>query len=405
MNDAGTAEVAREGETAAVSTVESGGDTGLPLAALATLGTGLFGLGAAVGSYGAFVSALIARGVAPDAAGFGMTIFLFGQFAAVLPADVLTRRYGPARVAAGGFVLGGVGAAVGGTLDLTTVYLSRSLVGLGSGVAFLASVKYAGLRTPKGSRSLAQGLLGAAFTLGLAGGLAVGPPLLARFGPGTVALGAALVTVAPVAVVPRLRAVPGGTVRRLGRYLAPLRSPSSLALGAANMASFGLLIVATTWYADVLATEPALPATAILVGFSLATVLGRFGGGWVARALNERAAVALTLVLLCALLGVVAAAVAFDAPVLLAAALVGTGAGFGLPFGPLFSLAFSNLGDDPGVTLVAMTATGNAGALAYPWLVGRLLTETDSYAGGFAAMALTVAVVVVFWAWTVGVRE
>jgi MFS family permease len=116
-------------------------------------------------------------------------------------------------------------------------------------------------------------------------------------------------------------------------YLVPLRSPSGVVLGLANMVSFGLLIVATTWYGDVLATEPALPATLILIGFSLATVAGRFGG-WVARALNERAAVALTLGVLCALLGGAAAAIALDAPDLLAVALVGTGAGFGLPVRP-----------------------------------------------------------------------
>jgi len=46
-----------------------------------------------------------------------------------------------------------------------------------------------------------------------------------------------------------------------------------------------------------------------------------------------------------------------------------TGFGFGIPFGPLFSLAFSELADDPGVTLSGMLLVGNGGALAYPWLV------------------------------------
>lgn len=378
---------------------------GAPRRALAALGMGLFGLGFSVGSYGAVVPALIAAGVAPDAAGFGTTLYLLGQFAAVLPADALTRRYRTALVAAGGFALGGVGAALGGSLDLPVAYLSRSLVGLGTGVAFLASVKYAGLRTPSGHRSLAQGLLGAAFTLGLAAGLAGGPPALQRFGALPIAVVAAVAAGVPAVPAARLRPVPDGSVRSLEAYLAPLRSPSGLSLGLANMASFGLLIVATTWYADVLATEPALPATGVLVGFSLATVLGRFGGGWLARALNERAAVALTLAVLAALLAAVAAAISLDAPLVLGAALVGTGAGFGLPFGPLFSLAFSNLSDDPGVTLVGMTAVGNAAALAYPWLVGRLLAATESYAAGFVAMALTVALVVALWVRTVGLVD
>jgi DHA1 family inner membrane transport protein len=51
-----------------------------------------------------------------------------------------------------------------------------------------------------------------------------------------------------------------------------------------------------------------------------------------------------------------------------------------------------------------MTAVGNAGALAYPWLVGRLLSETASYVPGFAVMTLTVVAVAVLWAVSIGIR-
>lgn len=377
----------------------------LPIDALTILGTGLFGIGVAVGGYGAYVTALIARGVAPSAAGFGMTLFLLGQLIAVLPADLLTRQYGSARVAALGFILAGVGAAVGGYLVLTVVYLSRTLLGFGTGAAFLASVKYAGFQTSRRSRSLVQGLLGATFTLGLTAGLAAGPTILNQYGPMVLALFATIVTVVPAIGAPRLQDTPGKTTQHLEDYFAPFRSSSNIVLGLANMASFGLLIVATTWYGDLLATEPTLPAALILIGFSIATVLGRFGGGWLARVLNERATVAVTLALLCALLICVAVAITLNAPVLLGVALIGTGAGFGLPFGPLFSLVFSNLADDSGVALVTMTAVGNAGALAYPWLVGRLLAVTDSYSFGFVIMALTVALVVMLWIRTIGMSD
>lgn len=121
------------------------------------------------------------------------------------------------------------------------------------------------------------------------------------------------------------------------------------------------------------------------------------------RALNERAAVALTLGLLCLLLGGAAAAIAIDAPLVLGVMLLGTGAGFGLPFGPLFGLAFSNLADDAGLTLVTMMVIGNAGALVYPWLIGRSLRQTGSYTSGFLLMALSVGVVVVLLVLTIGV--
>lgn len=377
----------------------------LPLLPLAILGTGLLGIGIAVGSYGAYVTILISHGITPAAAGFGMTLYLFGQLVMVLPMDMLTRRYGSAHVAAIGFVIAGVGAAVGGFLDLTVVYLSRTLLGFGTGAAFLASVKYVGHRSSNGSRSLAQGIIGAMFTLGIVFGLAVGTTILNQYGTLTFALFTAVVTTTPAIIVPRLRTVPKGNVRRLKAYFMPLRSPSSIVLGLANMASFGLLIVATTWYAEVLATEPMLPTFLILIGFSLTTVLGRFGGGWLARIFNERVAVTLTLALLCMLLGGTAISLIFDASILLGMILIASGAGFGLPFGPLFSLAFSNLSDDPGITLTAMIAVGNAGALAYPWLIGWTSVMTGSYAVGFIIMALTVALVVVLWLQTIGVTD
>jgi len=84
-------------------------------------------------------------------------------------------------------------------------------------------------------------------------------------------------------------------------------------------------------------------------------------------------------------------------PLVLGLGLVATGAGFGLPFGPLFSLAFDRAGVDAGVLLVGMTVVGNAVALIYPWLVGQLLSATAGYAAGFGVMALSVVGVVGIW--------
>ncbi|MFC4551101.1 MULTISPECIES: MFS transporter [Halorussus] len=376
----------------------------LPRRAIAVLGTGLFGIGLSVGGYGAYVSLLIDRGVSPDVAGLGMSLFLLGQLVVVLPADRLSRVVPVGRVAAAGLLLGGVGAALGGVTSLPAVLASRSLLGLGQGTAFVASMKHVGRTTTGGDTATAQGLLGALFTLGFAAGLAATPVVLDPFGPTLPAVVAAAAVAVGGASAFRLGSVETRPPPSLGTYLDPFVSPTGLALGLGNMATFGFLMVAATWYADVLERAPAFPATAVLVGFALATVVGRGVGGWLSRRVGERATVEFSLLGLAGLLGAIAAAVVADAPLLLAVALVGTGLGFGVPFGPLFGLAFSELADDAGATLVGMLVVGNLGALVYPWLVGRLLASTASYAAGFGVMAASVAGVWLLWRATVGGR-
>ena len=369
----------------------------LPRRAMAVLGAGLFAVGVSVGGYGAYVTLLISRGVAPDAAGLGMTLFLLGQFLVVLPADRLSRSVPVAYVAALGFLLAGVGAALGSVPTRDATFLSRSLLGLGQGTAFIAAMKYVGRRTARADTATAQGLLGAMFTSGFALGLATTPWILDRFGPVVPALGAAAVAFVGAAGSISLAGIRTEPVRPIGTYLRPFVSPAGLALGLGNMATFGFLMVAGTWYTDVLATFPALPSAPTLIGFAVATVVGRLVGGVLSRRIGERATVGASLVALALLLGGIAIAIRLEAGLPLMLALMGTGLCFGVPFGPLFGLAFSELADDPGVTLVGMLAIGNLGALVYPWLVGRLLADTSSYAAGFTALALTVAVVWTLW--------
>ena len=373
----------------------------IPWTAVGAIGVGLFGLGLAVGGYGAYVSLLLGRGVSPEAAGFGMTLFLLGQLLAVVPADRLTRTRPVERIAAVGLVLAGVGIAVGAVPALETTYLSRLVLGLGQGTAFVAGMKYVGLRTTGADTATAQGLLGALFTLGLAAGLAVAPVAVPAVGPAIPAAIASVVAVGGGGLTGRLSPVITSATRPLRAYLEPFASAGGLALGLGNMATFGFLMVAATWYAEVLGGT-GLPATGVLVGFALATVMGRGLGGWLSRAKGERATVAGSMLGLSVVLGGLAAAITVDFATGIGVALVATGFGFGVPFGPLFSIAFSELADDPGVTLSGMMVVGNGGALVYPWLVGWLLAATATYAAGFAAMAATVAAIWVLWTLTVG---
>jgi len=371
---------------------------------IGVLGLGMFGLGLAVGGFGAYVSELVARGVDPATAGLGSTLFLLGQLSIVLPADVLSRRWSIRSVTAVGLLLGVVGTVLGGVLAVPVHLGSRLLLGAANGIVFLLVIKYAGLRVDGNSVARVQGLLGALFTLGLAVGIATTPSAIAAVGPLVPAALASVPILCSGALVLSLQPVTTQSVAGLPSYLDPFRSAHGVALGLANAASYGLLIVAITWYTDIVATVPALPVTLVLSGFAVATFAGRTGSGWLTAVTSERGAVGGSLLFLTAALALVAVGLQVDAAPLLVAALVLTGFGFGLPFGPLFSLAFASVGSDAGVLLVGMTALGNAAALAYPWLVGWLLGVTDGYVVGFAVMSLSVLAVTVLWQRAVGAQ-
>jgi len=354
-------------------------------------------MGLAVGSYGASVTRLLERGVAPGLAGFGMTLFLLGQLVAVVPADRATRSQSAAWVAAAGLGAGALAAVLSALGTLPATLAGRALLGLGQGAAFVGAMKHVGRRTDRDLVATAQGFLGALFTLGLAVALAVAAPAYDAVGMPAAALGVAVVVALGAVGSPFLRTTDSEPPVPVSEYLAPLRSRVGLALGLGNMATFGFLVVATTWYVDALDSAPGIPATATLLVFAGTTVVGRALGGVLAARLGERAVVGHTMLGLAVALAGMAGGVAAGVPLLLAAGVVGTGLGFSVPFGPLFALAFSNLAEDAGVTLVAMLAVGNAGALAFPWLVGELVAATGSYAAGFLAMSATV--VGVWWLW------
>jgi len=373
-----------------------GSGRNIPWGAVGSIGIGLFGLGLAVGGYGAYVSLLISRGVSPDAAGFGMSLFLLAQLLVVVPADRLSRTVHVEQTTALGLASAGIGSAIGTVPTLEFMYVSRFLLGLGQGTAFLAGMKYVGLQTNGADTATAQGMLGAMFTLGLAGGLAGGPVAVGEFGSVPPAVTVSAITVLGALLTLRLSAVTTSAIAPIPSYLEPFKTRSGVALGLGNMATFGFLMVAATWYAEVLAGV-ALPAVAVLVGFALATVFGRSLGGWLSREFGEQKTVDGSLISLSIVLAALSLAIAGELTVLIGVGLVATGFGFGVPFGPLFSLAFSELSDDPGVTLSGMLVVGNSGALAYPWLVGWLLAATESYAAGFGAMAVSVGGIWCLW--------
>lgn len=377
----------------------------LPRRPLVVFGVGLFGMGLAVGSYGAAVTRLLESGVAPGVAGLGMTLLLLGQFILVAPADRLTRTRWSKWVATAGFATGAAALLLSVGETVGTTLLSRSLLGIGQGAAFVGAMKHVGKRTPDGLVSMSQGLLGALFTLGLAVSLAAAPTAFDAVGYSESMVGVAIIIILSAAAVPLLAPTENEPIVAFRAYLEPLRSPVGVALGLGNMATFGFLMVATTWYEAALNDVTSVSTAAVLVAFAATTVVGRAIGGILASQIGDRTVVRHSMLGLTVVLAAMAIGIHYDSTVLVVVGVVGTGLGFSVPFGPLFALAFSKLTDDAGVTLVVMLAVGNAGALAYPWVVGELVAATATYAAGFAAMSLTVFGVWFLWRRTVSIAR
>lgn len=415
MPDAGTSVPGGDTSTPDAGTPpegESEGTTSLPVVAVVVLGTGLFGLGLTVGGYGAVVPVLVAAGFDAGAAGAGASAFLLGQVVAVLPADRISRSRTPRSVASAGFGLAAVGAALAGTPTLAAALTSRTLVGLGQGAAFIAAMTHVGRRTTGATTATAQGFLGAGFTLGFAVGLAAGPTTIDAFGMGNPAIGSAIVIAVGAVGAPGLRRTDlepddqrsGPKTPALSAYVDALRRPTAATLALGNAVTFGFLVVAGTWYAELLG-DSTVSTTGVLVAFALATVAGRAIGGVLAARIGDAATVGWSLIAQTVVLAGTAAAIGSGRPLLAAVGVVASGLGFGVPFGPLFALAFTEIAPDPGITLVGMLVVGNLAALAYPWFLGRALTATGSFAVGIASMAATVAVVAALWARTLGFRH
>jgi len=380
---------------------------------VAVLGVGMFGMGAAVGSYGAYVPLLVAGGVSPADAGLGMSLMLLLQFLVAVPADRLTRSVPPTTVATAGFLVCGAGAAFGGLPTLEAALVSRSLVGVGLGAAFVAATKYVGRRTEGTDAATARAALGALFTLGFAVSLPLSPALVDRFGPVAPALFDAVVVLLGALGTLGLRRLPLEVPRPVSFYVRPVVSGVGLALGLVYAVAFGFVVVAATWYAAVLGdvTPPAItPAfvtpifvTSVLVGFAVATVVGRLLGTRTTRRLGPGETVGASLAGLAVLFALAIAALLVDAPLLLAGALAASGLGFGLLVDPVFDLALTTLSADAGVTLTGVVGVGAVGASVFPWLVGWLRAASASYAAGFASLAL--ATVVVWGLWRAVVQD
>jgi MFS family permease len=128
----------------------------------------MWALGAALFLYASFqrvapsvmVNDLMADFAVTAAALGSLSAFFYWAYAAVqIPVGVLVDRWGPRRVLAGAAFLGGVGTLMFASAEtLTTAYAGRLLLGLGTGVALVSTLKLAVVWLPSNRYALITGL-------------------------------------------------------------------------------------------------------------------------------------------------------------------------------------------------------------------------------------------------------
>ena len=328
----------------------------------------------------------------PLAAAYGTSLVVIGllttalfltHLAAQLPAGIWSDRFGPHRVGLAACVAAAAGNAVL-LLDASigVAAAGRLVVGLGSGAGFVAGLDL--VRAGRGGAML-QGLYGGATMAG--GGLAllILPPLTAAtswrapFASGLVlALAAAVLVLGVRGLRP---------VGRTGRGV--MRDAALLPLGALQVTSFGLAVIAGGWIVPLLERNGAATAAAGALGsfVLLAGIVTRPLGGALAHRwpAHRRPLVGGSLVAVAA----GALLLALGGPLWLSAlGSLALGLAAGLPFAVVFEAAQRLRPDAPAAAIAFVNGCAVLAIVIGTPLVGLGFDLPGDGVAGFAAIAL-----------------
>jgi MFS family permease len=331
-----------------------------------------------------------AYGVSLAAVGFFTTALFIVHLVMQIPGGRAADRFGPRRSGLAGLAVMALGNALALAVpDPALAVATRALIGVGTGLAFVAGADYV---RAAGASPAAQGLYGG---VSLAGGglaIAVVPQAEDWLGWRSAYLTALVVALAALLA---LAAGPAEARRGLRLHeeatsaLGLLRDTRLYRLALLYAASFGLSVVVGNWVVTLLvraggASEGAAGAVGSLT--LLLGIVSRPLGGWILRHRPSWTRPLVALSLLGGALGTGALALASPLPLAaFGAALVGFSAG--IPFAPVFAGAAETR---PGAPATAVGVVNGAAALTI--VVGSpLLGLAFSLPGagrlGFAAVA------------------
>ena len=301
----------------------------------------------------------------------------------------LADRYGAKRMVTLGLVVTLAGnVAFAGAPSYPGLLAAKAIGGLGSGVSFLAGVRYIASLYQSARSHTAQGLYGAGYPLGSAIGVWSMAPIAAAYG-WRAAIAASSIFIA-IVLAAWLAAPTVSRMPATGWLLDALRCANCWLTSLQHAAGFGLGLAAGTWITVYLLREFALPLDVSGALGSLLLVVAVFArplGGYVV----AREIVATKTMMRAAQLSILGGLALLGAPgrpllVALAGALL-VGLGVGLPYAAVFNTAGASLPSAAGASQGLTAVGGTAGALLLAPLIGLAL-ERAGFVAAWALLAL-----------------
>jgi nitrate/nitrite transporter NarK len=323
-------------------------------------------------------------------AGFLTTGIFLTHFVMQIPGGHMADRLGARRivsVALAQVCLGNF--AIAFASGYWQLLLWKIFVGFGTGTCFVAAARYVSSAYP-GSRShLAQGYYGGSVLLGSGFVIFAVPRFAAAFG----WRGGFLVTasVATAAWLFWMLWAPASKSRQYptGSFAGMITNSQLWLLGLVQMASFGLVLVVSSWITTFLRQGLHIdPVSAGAVG-SIALMLGivmRPLGGVLVRWMNVRPLLFISVALSAA--GCFMLARTEDSVAWTALAIVCIGVGCGCPYAALFTRAAALYPGRAGAAMGLVNMLGIVMILVAPPLIGRLVDWTGSFQSSFFSLGV-----------------
>jgi nitrate/nitrite transporter NarK len=330
-------------------------------------------------------------------AGLLSTFLFLGLAIMYLPAGILVDRYGAKPV----LIFSSLLLTLGGVLlplfpNLTWILLWRTIVGFGTGGAFVAGASIAaslGKHT-----SLGQGLYGGSIQIGSGCGLLVTPLLLAHFGWRGAFLAWGILGVLAVIVWLFVNdSMEEHTAKRID-VGAGIRSPSVWTLGLSHMGTFGVGNAIAAWIAVYLASQYGLPLALAATLGSVALLTGMFFrplGGFLLGHKIIRAIPLLRMGTIMDGIGLALLALPLRVPLLAITGLTLLAIGATMPYTSVFNEAAHLRNVGKGVAQGLVSIISCPAVILGPPIIGFLFGQTGSFTAAFGAILIFSAISIV----------